>query len=63
MLKIFSRIPDGDIYKITSSPIEQNSVSKINIKEMDKEIKSVNEYENTIIVCDDILGLSNFFDN
>ena len=57
MLKILSRIPDRDIYIITKSPPEQ--YSKIKIKEISDEIKPLNEYENGIIVFDDILGSSN----
>ena len=59
MLKILSRISDRDIYKITKSPPEQYSNSKIKIKELSDEIKPLNEYENGIIVFDDILGSSN----
>ena len=59
MLKILSRISDGDIYIITKSPLEQYTNSKIKIKEISDEIKPLNEYENGIIVFDDILGSSN----
>ena len=59
MLKILSRIPDRDIYIITKSPPEQYINSKIKIKEKSDEIKPLNEYENGIIVFDDILGSSN----
>ena len=59
MLKILSRISDRDIYIITKSPPEQYSNSKIKIKEISDEIKPLNEYENGIIVFDDILGSSN----
>ena len=59
MLKIFSRIPDRDIYIITKSPPEKYTNSKIKIKEISDEIKPLNEYENGIIVFDDILGSSN----
>ena len=58
MLKILSRIPDRDIYIITKSPPEQYNNSKIKIKEISDEIKPLNEYENGIIVFDDILGSS-----
>ena len=58
MLKILSRLPDRDIYIITKSPPEQYSNSKIKIKEISDEIKPLNEYENGIIVSDDILGSS-----
>ena len=59
MLKILSRIPDRDIYIITKSPPEQYTNSKIKLKEISDEIKPLNEYENAIIVFDDILGSSN----
>ena len=59
MLKILSRISNRDIYIITKSPPEQYSNSKIKIKEISDEIKLLNEYENGIIVFDDILGSSN----
>ena len=59
MLKIVSRISDRDIYIITKSPTEQYTNSKIKIKEISDEIKPLNEYENGIIVFDDILGSSN----
>ena len=64
MLKILSRIPDRDNYIITKSPPEQYSNSKIKIKEINDEIKPLNEYENCVIVIDDILGStnSNFID-
>ena len=59
MLKIISRMPDRDIYIITKSPPEQYTNSKNKIKELSVEIKPLNEYENGIIVFDDILGSSN----
>ena len=59
MLKILSRMIDRDIYIITKSPPGQYSNSKIKIKEISDEIKPLNEYENGIIVFDDILGSSN----
>ena len=59
MLKILSRISDRDIYIITKSPLEQYTNSKIKIKEINDESKPLNEYENGIIVFDDILGSSN----
>ena len=59
MLKILSRIPNRDIYIINKSTPEQYSNSKIKIKELNDEIKPLNEYENGIIVFDDILGSSN----
>ena len=58
-LKIFSRIPDRDIYIITKLPPEQYSNSKIKNKQIKDEIKPVIEYDNGIIVFDDILGSSN----
>ena len=59
MLKILSRISDRDIYIITKSPPHQYTNSKIKIKEITDEIKPLNEYENGIIVFDDVLGSSN----
>ena len=59
MLKILSRIPNRDIYIITKSPPGHYTNSKIKIKEINDEIKPLNEYENGIIVFDDILGSSN----
>ena len=59
MLKILSRMLDRDIYIITKSPPEQYINSKIKIKEISDEIKPLNEYENGIIVFDDILGSTN----
>ena len=59
MLKILSRISNRDIYIITKSPPEQYTNSKIKIKEISDEIKPLNEYENGIIVFDDILVSSN----
>ena len=59
MLKILSRIPNRDIYIITKSPPEQYTNSEIKIKEISDEIKPLNEYENGIIVFDDVLGSSN----
>ena len=50
---------DRDIYIITKSPPEQYTISKIKIREISDEIKPLNEYENGIIVFDDILGSSN----
>ena len=58
MLNILSRIPNRDIYIITKSPPQQYT-TKIKIKEISNEIKPLNEYENSIIVFDDILGSSN----
>ena len=59
MLKVLSRMIDRDIYIITKSPPEQYTNSKIKIREISDEIKPLNEYENGIIVFDDILGSSN----
>ena len=59
MLKILSRMSDRDIYIITKSPPEQYTNSKIKIKEISDEFKPLNEYENGIIVFDDVLGSSN----
>ena len=59
MLIILSRKPDRDIYIITKSPPEEYTNSKIKIKEISDEIKPLNEYENGILVFDDILGSSN----
>ena len=59
MLKILSRISDRDIFIITKSPPEQYTNSKIKIKEIGDEIRPLNQYENGIIVFDDILGSSN----
>ena len=56
LLKILSRLPNRDIYIITKSPPEQYSNTKI--KEIREKIKPLNEYENAIIVFDDILGSS-----
>ena len=50
---------DRDIYILTKSPPEQYTNSEIKIKEINDEIKPLNEYENGIIVFDDILGSSN----
>ena len=58
ILKILSRIPNRDIYIIAKSPPDQYSNSKIEIEEISDEIKPVSEYENGIIVFDDILGSS-----
>ena len=59
VLKFLSRTPDRDIYIITKSPPEQYSNSKIKNKEIGEEIEPLDEYENAIIVFDDILGSSN----
>ena len=60
MLKILSRIPpERNIYIIAKSPPEQYSNTKIKVKEISDEIKPLNEYENAVIVFDDVLGSSN----
>ena len=59
MLKILSRMLDRDIYIITKSPPEQYNNFKIKIKKISDEIKPFSEYENGIIVFDDVLGSSN----
>ena len=59
MLKILAQIPNRDIYIITISPPEQFSKSKIKNEGTGEKIKPPNEYENAIIVSDDILGASN----
>ena len=59
MLRILSRMIDRDIYIITKSPLEQYTDSKIKIKEINGEIKPLNEYENGIIVFDYVLGSTN----
>ena len=56
MLKVFSRIPIGDVFIIIKSPPEQYSNSKIIFKEITDENKPLSEHENAIIVFDDILG-------
>ena len=62
MLKILSRISDRDIYIDIKAPPEQCSISKIKIKEITEERKLLNEYENAVIVFDDMLGSSNSLD-
>ena len=60
MLQFLSRIPpERNIYIITKSPPEQYSNTKIKIKEIRYEIKPFNEYENAVIIFDDVLGSSN----
>ena len=59
MSKFFSRIPVRDNYIITKSPPEQYIHSNNKIKEIGDEIKPLKQYENAIIVFDDILGSSN----
>ena len=50
ILKILSRIRAQHNYLTTKSPPEQNSNSKIKIKEISDQIKISNKYENAIIV-------------
>ena len=59
VLKMFSRLPDRDIFKFTKSLSELYSISEIKINEISEEIKHLNEYKIAIIVFDVILGLSN----
>ena len=59
MLNTLSRTPDRDIYIITKSPPEQYTNSKIKIKKIGDEIKPLNEYENSIVVFDDIFSSLN----
>ena len=59
ILKNLSRIPNQDIWIITKSPIEPYSKSKLKIKEMGEDIKHLDEYENAILVFDDIFVSSN----
>ena len=59
MLKVFPRVPDRDNFVITKPPPDQYCITKIKIKEKSVEIIPLNEYENAIIVFDDILGSSN----
>ena len=58
LLKVLPQRPNRDIYVTTKSPPEQYSKSIIKIKEIGGEIKPLNEYENAIMVFDDILGSS-----
>ena len=57
-LKIFSRIPNRDIYLKSKSPPEQYSNSKNKVREIGEEIKPLSEYGKAIIVLADILGTS-----
>ena len=59
MLSFSSRISNRNVYIFTKSPPEQNSFPEIQITEVGEEIKPLNEYENAIIVFDDILGSTN----
>ena len=58
MLKILSRLTDEDVFRLNNSHPEQYSNSKIKIKAIDEAIVSPNEYENAIIVFDDMSGSS-----
>ena len=58
LLKTPSGVSDRVIYKTTKSPLEQNSDSKIKIREIGKESKPLSEDEVGIIVFDDILDSS-----
>ena len=55
MFRILSRIPDREIYITSESPLEQYSNAKIK-KKIGEDIKSLNYFENGIIIFDDILG-------
>ena len=46
-------------YRITKSFPEQNSHTKVKLKEKGEEIKSINKYQKSVIVFDDFLGPSN----
>ena len=46
-------------YKITISPPEQHSISKIITKEFGVDIRLLNEYEKAIKILDFLLGTSN----
>ena len=59
MLENFSRKPNRDVYLISKSLPEPYSNSRIKVKETGELFKALREYENAIIVFDDILGLSN----
>ena len=59
ILKIPPRIHNRDIFIITKSPPEQYSNSKFESGEIGEEPKPLSEYENTIVVFDDLLGSSN----
>ena len=51
---------DREVYIKTKSPLEQNSIYETEMKEIGEDFKPLNEYENSVIVFDDILGLSNY---
>ena len=59
LLKILSRRPNRDIYIITKSPPEKYSDSNSRIKGIGEEIKPLKEYENGVIVFDDLLDMLN----
>ena len=58
MLKILSRMPNQDVHIVTKLPPGKYSTSKIEIREIGEQIRHLREYENAIIVFDDILGSS-----
>ena len=49
-------MPNRDIYLFTKSNRQQNSNSKIKVKEIGAEIKPLTKYTNAIIVFDAFLG-------
>ena len=51
-------MPDRDNYTITKIPPEQYSFSEIKTKEINEETRPLNEYQNGIIIFDDVLGTS-----
>ena len=59
MLYILSRKPDQDLYITIKSPVAQYTNSKIKIRDIGEERKTLNEYENATIVFKDILGSKN----
>ena len=59
MLKILSGMPNRVFYISTKSPPEHFSISKIKIKEKREKSKRLNEYENAVVVFDDMLDTSN----
>ena len=56
MVKILSRTPNPDVYIVTKSSPEHYSNSEIKNKEIGEEIQPLNDYEQAIIVFDDVLG-------
>ena len=60
MLNFLSRLPpQRNMYIIPKSPPEQYSNSKVKKKEISDELKAPIEYENAVIVFDNVLGSSN----